>query len=1095
MKFLLIMKLTVLLLTVGCLHAYSFGFSQEKINLSLKDAKIKKVLNAIQHVSNYRFIYNDGILPNEVRVDISATNETVQNVLNKTLMDTRLTYKLLENNLIVIARNDQLIQDVRVKGEVTDKTNGQPLIGVTVKVKGTNIGTVTDVKGIFSLNMPDDAILQVSFVGYETQELLVNGRTDIDVRLQPSATGLNQVVVIGYGSVKKGDLTGAVSTVSSEKITQVKGISNVAQALQGEAAGVQVNAASGQPGEAMKIQIRGTNSIAGGNSPLYVVDGLPLDGLSAQLNPDDIASIEILKDASATAIYGSRGANGVVLITTKRGKEGQGVHVSYSGYYGVQTLRKKMDLINAPEYAELQNEVAANDGNPLPWTSSQIDSLKGRGTDWQDIVYRPASVQNHDLAVSGGNGGTRYYTSFGHYNQNGIIKNSNYTRYSFRGNLDQKITDKLSFTSNLSLQHSSYFQALYTSADYGGIPFQTMVMPPTQGVYDANGNYTVFTGVQWGQTNPVGMARELWNPSNSLRLIGNSAFNYEIIQGLKLRVSAGIDNTWGRSDYFAPPTITFGQPGGVASVGYSNSTTFITENTISYQKGFGKHNIDAVAGISYQSSVAKNLSSGTATGFISTVYQDNNIQSATTKALPGTGYGDNKLVSYIGRVNYNYNGKYFATVTGRYDGSSVFGENNKFALFPSGALAWNVSKESFMQDIPVLSNLKLRTSYGISGNQAIGSYQTLAQINNVNVVFNNQYYTGYTQGSLENKALKWETTRQFDLGIDLALFNDRIQLTADYYDKKTSNLLLNVTLPPSTGFGTVLENVGAVRNRGDEFQLTTQNTVGVVKWTSVLTYSHNDNKILDLGKDAQGKPITYKEVGAGGNWFPMILGQPMSQLYGQQVIGVYQSDGEAVKDGEPQKHAGDYRFLDYNHDGVVDDNDKHVLTHMNPKFTFGFNNTISYKNFDLSVLFVGSYGNDIVNEFRKYNLTLNGLWTPTQQAFDNRWKGPGTSNAGDKPSINSMQYTRDYANSLWVEDGSYLRLRDITLGYTFSSKALKAVKISSLYLYVSAQNYLTITKYSGYDPEASWASSIVNGWDRGVYPSMKSLTAGVKVNF
>jgi TonB-linked SusC/RagA family outer membrane protein len=465
-------------------------------------------------------------------------------------------------------------------------------------------------------------------------------------------------------------------------------------------------------------------------------------------------------------------------------------------------------------------------------------------------------------------------------------------------------------------------------------------------------------------------------------------------------------------------------------------------------------------------------------------------------AHPSTGYSDNKLASYIGRVNYDYSGKYFVTLTGRYDGSSVFGENNKFAFFPSGAIAWRMSEEDFLKDNATISNLKLRASYGSSGNQAIGSYQTLASMSNTNVVLDNQLSLGYVLGSLDNKNLKWETTDELDLGVDLGLWKDRVQLTADYYSKKTKDLLLYVTLPPSSGFGTVLQNVGAVQNRGVEFQLTTRNIEnGQLKWSSVLTFSHNDNKVLDLGKDADGNPITYKEVGTGGNWFPMILGKPMSQLYGQTVTGVYQTDAEAVKDGEPQKHAGDYKFLDYNHDGVVNDDDKHVLTHMNPKFTFGFNNTFTYKNFDLSLLFVGSYGNDIVNEFRKYNLTLNGNWTPTQKTFNNRWKGEGTSNSADKPSAGSMQYTRDYANSLWVENGSYLRLRDITLGYSFSRKLLNSIKISSIRIYISAQNYLTLTKYSGYDPEVSWSSSIVNGWDRGNYPSMKSITGGVKVNF
>jgi TonB-linked SusC/RagA family outer membrane protein len=592
------------------------------------------------------------------------------------------------------------------------------------------------------------------------------------------------------------------------------------------------------------------------------------------------------------------------------------------------------------------------------------------------------------------------------------------------------------------------------------------------------------------------MARTVWNPNNALRLIGNTAFTYELISGLKLRASVGVDNTWGRVDYYVPPTNTFGQPGGVASVSYNNNLTFVNENTLSYLKKFGGHAIDAVAGVTYQSSVYKGLNSGTASNFISTIYMDNNIQAAGTQALPSTTYSANKLVSYIGRVNYNYEGKYFATATGRYDGSSVFGENNKFAFFPSGAVAWRVSEEPFMKEAGRLSNLKVRASYGVSGNQAISPYQTLASLNNVSVVLNNQLTTGYVLGGLDNSNLKWESTAQFDLGVDLGLYNDRVQLTADYYNKKTSNLLLPVNLPGSSGFSQVLQNVGEVQNRGYEFQLAVKPLQGTFSWTSVLTVSHNETKVLSLGNDATGKPVTYEEYGTGGNWFPLIVGQSMQQLYGYKVIGVYQSDAEAIKNGEPQKRAGDYKFQNFHPGSLVSaDSDRVTLTHLNPKFTFGFNNTFTYKGWDLSLLIVGSYGNDIVNEFRKYNLTLNGLWTPTQQAYDNRWKGPGTSNSGDKPSLGSMQYTRDYANSLWVENGSYIRLRDITLGYTFSTKMLKPIRVSSIRAYISAQNFITITGYSGYDPESAWSSASINGWDRGVYPSMKSFTGGIKVNF
>ncbi|MBS1669717.1 MAG: TonB-dependent receptor [Bacteroidetes bacterium] len=1098
------MKLTIILLTAICVQVSAKTYSQ-KITITEKNVPLEKVFKQIRKQTGYHFFYKDELLQKAGKVDIQMKDATIDEVLNECFKNQPFSYLIIEKTILIKKKKEQTApsaQDLaplaEINGQVTDG-KGVPLQGVSVTNQKTGKGLTTDASGKFSISGEINDVLEFSFVGYKSQKVKITSLQQIvHISLQLDIAELSNTVVIGYGSVKKSDLTGAVSSVSSEKITQVNAVSNVAQALQGEAAGVQVNQASGQPGEGMIIKIRGTNSIGASNAPLYVVDGLPLDNLSSQLNLNDIASIEVLKDASSTAIYGSRGANGVIIITTKKGKEGK-AKVTYSGYYGIESLRKKIKIIGASDFAELQNEVVINDNAsgvnspalPLPWTSAQIDSLKGKGTDWQDAVYKPSPVQSHDISISGGNANTKYYTSFGYYDQKGIIENSGFKRLSFRGNLDQAINTKLSLNTSLSMQNSTYSTVIVNNADYGGVPFQSMVMPPSQGIYKPDGSYTVFTGVSWGQTNPVGMSKNVWNPANNFRIIGNTALNYEIMEGLKFKASVGMDNSWNRTDLYYNPLTTFGQPNGVASVNYSNSMTFISENTLSYQKKIGKHAIDAIADISYQSNVAKSLNSGTQSNFASTIFQDNLLQAAANRNYPSSGYSNGKLVSYLARVNYNYLGRYYATITGRYDGSSVFGQDNKFAFFPSAALAWKIKEEDFLKNNNTISNLKLRTSYGSSGNQAINPYQSLPSVTATSAVLNNLQTTGYVQSSLDNRGLKWETTWQFDAGMDLGLYNNRIMFTADFYNKRTQDLLLNVTLPPTTGFGSVLQNIGVVQNRGYEFQLTTINTTKVVKWTSTLSISHNRTKVLNLGNDAQGKPITYKEVGAGGNWFPIIVGQSMMQLYGQTVTGVYQTDAEAVKNGEPQKHAGDFKFLDYNHDGVVDDKDKHTLTHLEPKFTFGFNNNFSYKKFDLSLLFVGSYGNDIVNEFRKYNLTMNGLWAPTQDAFNHRWRGPGTSNSIDKPSINSMSYTRDYANSLWVENGSYLKLRDITLSYTFSA----AKVFSSIRVYVSAQNMITITNYSGYDPEASWGQATINGWDRGIYPSMKSFTVGANINF
>lgn len=1111
----LVMKLTCCLLLLTFLQVSAKTFAQA-VTLKGHQLPVEQVFDHIREQTGYAFVFDAALVKKAHPLELDMKNMPMADALRVIANGQPFTCEI-RNRIIVVKEkpaappapgNSAPVLLQTLTGSILDD-KGKPVENATVVLLPGNKGALSDAKGAFSITgiTPGNYTLRVSFVGFTTYEQKIDLSKDISnlvITLAPSSSSLNDIVVVGYGATKKSDLTGAVGSVTSDQITQVNAVSNVSQALQGRVAGVQVNQASGQPGEFMRIKIRGTTSIGASSNPLYVVDGLPLDGLTAQLNPDDIERMEVLKDASATAIYGSRGANGVVMITTKRGKTGK-ASVAYSGYYGQQQLRKKIDLVNAREFATLQNEVAQNDGTPLPWTAAQIDSLSNKGNDWQNLVYHKAPVQDHNISVSGGSETTKYFTSFGYFNQDGIIENSSFKRFSFRVNLDQQLSEHFNVTSSLSLQQSKYSQAQYQGAEGGGgVPWTTMVIPPTQPVYNTDGSYTRFTGVPWGESNPVGISKELYQPSNAMRIIGNAALNYKIVPGLVLKLFAGIDKNDSKDDYYAPGTITIGRStdkdgnpvSGIAHRTFNNNLTFINENTLSYNKTFGEHTLDAVGGITYQQSSSESTATGDAKGFISDLYKNNNIGAAAVPAQPSSGYSDYKLVSYLGRINYNYKGKYYATVTGRYDGASKFGEENKFAFFPSAALAWNISREDFLRNSKTVSNLKLRLSYGTAGNQAINPYQTLATMSATAVVLNNAQYNGFIPSSLANPGLKWETTKQLDAGFDFGMLGDRIVLTADYYRKRTNDLLLSVSLPSSSGYGSVIQNVGAVENKGFEFQLNTENIRGAFTWESALTLTRNRTKVLDLGVDAQGNKITYKEIGAGGNWFPTIVGQSMMQLYGYTVEGVYQTDQEAIANGEPSKHAGDYKFKNWDGKGTVNDqDDRTVISHLEPKFTFGFNNNFTYKNFDLSILLVGSYGNDIVNEFRKYNITMNGKWTPTKAAFDNRWQEAGSSNSIDKPSVNSGNSIRDYANTLWVEDGSYLRLRDITIGYTFSAKQLSFAKLSGIRVYVSAQNWLTLTNYSGYDPEVSWAVPTVNGWDRGNYPSTKSITVGAKVNF
>lgn len=1104
------LKLTAVFLFAFAISLNLFARSySQSVTLNLTKVSLVRVLHEIRKQTGYVFFYKTDILKGMPKVNVIVNNADITEALDACISNLPLQYSIIDETIVISRKEHKEIEkavlektavDFPVKGKVTTITK-EPLPGATVKLKGSASGTITDEEGNFILNIPGEGgVLVVSFIGFETFEVAVNNEeTNLEIILKEQTTVINELVVLGYGTVKRSDVTGSVSSISSDEITQVKAISNLAQTLQGQAAGVQVSQRSGQPGENISIIIRGNNSIQASNSPLYVVDGLPLDGLTADLNPTDIETIEVLKDASSTAIYGSRGANGVIMITTKKGKEGK-PQISYNGYYGVQSLRKKLDLIDATEFATLQNEVATNDGTPLPWTPQEINAL-GQGTDWQDLVYNSAPVQNHDISVSGGNSFTKYYTSLGYFDQDGIIKNSGFKRYSLRTNLDQKLSEKFTVNVSLSLQQSNYAQNNYFNADgNGGVPFTTMVMPPTQGVYDANGKYTVFTGVPWGQTNPYALSKEEIRDNRTLRVIGNAALTYQIVKALKFKVSLGVDGRWGKAAYYAPKSLSLYNNGG-AFTDYSNTSTVVNENILNYSKTFNAHSLDVVVGFTYQTYKYEELKSGTFSNFQSDIYQYNNLNAAGIKpSNTNTGFTDNKLISYLGRVNYSLANKYLLTLTGRYDGSSKFSENDKFAFFPSGAIGWRVSEESFMDNVNSISDLKLRASYGVAGNQGINEYNTLGELRNQVITLNNAPTTTYYLHRLENNSLKWETTRQFDLGIDLGLLGGRLQVTADYYSKKTTDLLLNVTLPPNTGFTSALQNAGAVGNKGFEFQLNGKIlNEGELKWNTTFTYSSNRTKILDLGKDAFGEPITYKEVGTGGNWFPLFLGQSMQQLYGYNVIGVYQTDAEAVANGEPTKRAGNYKFQNTDGNAVVDGADRIILSNFQPKFTYGFNNNLSYKNLNLSILIVGSFGNDIANEFRKYNITLNGNWTPTREGYESRWIEGQGRNTFDKPSATSGSDIRDYANSLWVENGSYLRVRDITFAYNFSPSILKRLGISSSQLYVSGQNLITITDYSGYDPESSWDQSNITpritGWDRGVYPATKSIICGWKINF
>ena len=823
-----------------------------------------------------------------------------------------------------------------------------PVIGANVMVKGTTNGTITDMDGKFSLEVDKNAILVVSYIGYANQEIKVGNQNTLSITMKEDAEALDELVVVGYGTVKKSDLTGSVGSVSMEDVNKV-GITSADRALQGQVAGVQVNARSGQPGESMMIRVRGGNSLSGGNEPLYVIDGMPVEGMSSDINPEDILSMEVLKDASSTAIYGSRGANGVVMITTKRGKEGK-TTVDYNGYIGVSQLRKKLDLLEKDDYIAMVNEVSVNDGNGILITPEQAALLPNN--DWQDLAYQTALTHSHQFSVSGGNDKTKVYSSLNYMNQEGIIKGSNYNRFALRINGDQKITDKISLNASVAYSYGTQNTANSNADGYGAIAYTAMVMPPIQEIKDEYGNYTVFSGTPWGGTNPVGMAELYKNQNINSRLLANLSLSWDIIEGLNFRVNAGAEVVASESDRYIPIGLSAGgQLDGDASKSKSNYYTLINENILTYNKTFNDiHALNVMGGITFQSYEYNSLS-GSGTGFLRDVYETNNLGVAMTPGIPSSGYSDYRMASFLGRVNYGLMDRYLLTVTARYDGSSKFSKNHKFAFFPSAALAWRVSEEGFMKDMEWWSNFKVRTSVGQTGNQSISPYQTFARLGTSSPVFGNGKVIGFGLSSIANDDLKWETTTQTDLGIDLGFLDNRINFAFDYYWKQTRDLLYSATLPPSSGFSSMLRNIGRIDNKGFEISINTVNMKGKVNWTTSLNISSNKSIVKDLGTDVYGNKIERMDAPiGGGNWFPLFLGKAPFQLYGYEIEGIYQTDEEARLNGEATKHAGDYRYKEIDGKPGITTGDKTILANTQPKFTFGLTNTINWNNFELSFL-------------------------------------------------------------------------------------------------------------------------------------------------
>ena len=974
---------------------------------------------------------------------------------------------------------DLIAQNVKITGKVTN-TSGEPIPGVTVIVKTTTNGTLTNSDGNYSLsNVNPNAALVFSFVGMTTQEISVNGRTVIDVLLAEEAIGLNDVVVIGYGTIKKRDLTGSLSSVKSDVITAFP-TTTVDQALQGRMSGVQVIQNNGKPGANMQIRIRGANSINGDNSPLWIIDGFP--GNEQMINMSDIESVEVLKDASSTAIYGSRGANGVIIVTTKKGKAGA-TRIEYEGSYSTQTLRKKLDLMNAEEYMKLNNIQQLNDKGAEYFTQDQINSA-GKGTDWQDLMFRTAPANSHSLTVSGGNEKTQFSIGGSIFDQKGILINDDgYQRISLRASVNHDISKILSISYNVILSRIDQ-----DTKNSSGSPFSTAISgvtdaAPTLTPYNTDGSYTVLkTAYPFsydGLTNPVMYAKEISNKLYSNNEVANLAFTIKPIEDLSIKISGNVLNQDSRSDNYTPTTY-YGSVGD-ASIGTSQSLSLNSDNIITYQKTINNdHNITLTGAVTYEQNVTTSLGAS-GSGFLSDNYETYNIGAASTINTPSSGYAKWALLSYLGRINYSYKGRYLATVSFRSDGSSRYSPGSKWGYFPSGALAWRISEEEFMKDIKFISNLKLRGGYGKTGSTAINPYSTLSILSTGKTVFDKNLYTFFAPSSTYPGKLKWETTAQTDIGVDVGFLKNRINLTADYYVKNTKDLLNPVQLPRSTGYTNTIMNIGEVQNKGLELQLDAKILDKAVQWDISTNVSINRNKVVKLYNDADITGSTFG-VTIIQDYINLVReGQPLGVFYGYLEDG-YDATGKII-------------YKDISGDGNISSADKAVIGNPNPKFIYSFNSTLSYKNFELSFFLQGSQGNDIygLSTVKNYYYGI-GLNMLKEVLYDN-WT-PETPNA-KYPKI-STSSTSLKMSDRFVYDGSYMRLKNIQLAYNIPVDKLGIKWMKNGQVYVSFQNFLTITKYPYWDPEVNSAgggNSINQGIDYFTYPTAKSITFGLKAGF
>lgn len=1102
-----IMKIFAVFMMCALVQVSAATYSQTaKLTLNLRDVTLADLFTKIEQTSEFHFFYDSSELDLSRMVTVNTENTGIESILKEVFRNSDLTYEVYDRYIIIKSKSRDEAAPASVSsqqpgrvisGKVTD-IKKLPIPGVTVIIKGTTRGTITNEDGEFSFdNIPQGAELHFSFVGMKPMDLEVGNQSRLNVTLQEETIGLEEVVAIGYGVQKKSDITGAVASVSSADLNKIA-TSTPVQALQGKAAGVSVIMESGSPDATASIKIRGVGT-TNNTDPLYVVDGLPMSDID-YLNSNDIESIEILKDASACAIYGSRGANGVVLITTKKGKEGT-LDISFNAYYGMETMLNAPEMLNAGQYAELSNLAYTNAGGTPPYSNTNPPF----NTNWYDEVSRIGTVENYNLSFTGGSERINSFLSGNYFTRKGIIKSTDFEKLSFIQNSAIKATDFLRIETSLSGTFTKSSRMDPTS-----IFLSSLIAPPDIPVMDPETDY--FSGIhKLRLTNPAGRVARNNSENGTTNLVGNVTANLTLLKGLVFKSVFGLRYLEGRSSDFEPvyyETADISTLISTVNRSSSRSTDWTWDNILTWNKKFGdNHELTAMGAIS-----AREYNFDTFSASKQNVTIEDRefwyFDAATTNPQNSGSGASLAMLSYLGRVNYNLMGRYLFTGSFRADGSSRFLSNNRWGYFPSGAIAWKVSEENFFKSLGqnVVSSMKLRVGYGEIGNENINSFYPY-----LTPIRQQQYYTigesqarvnGAGNASLGNPAVQWETSKQTNLGIDLMFLEGKLSSTVDYYIRKTDNILLSQQVPRISGSNSITRNVGGMENRGVELTVNYKENRKAFKYDISANVATVKNEVTSLGtSEALISSFAYDYVlidfqGAFGSIIRSVVGRPYGQFYGWRTDGIFQNQSEIdnyLFNGtkiQPTAKPGDFKFQDLNNDGKINDSDKDYIGSPIPNLTFGLTFNASYKRFDMSLSFQGQAGNDIYNAAKYYFMKFDGRQNVRTGLLDNYWKGENTSNTQPIITQNLGRNDANFRNSdFYIEDGSYVRLRNVQVGYNFSPVVTSTFK-PDCRLYVSAQNLLTLTGYSGFEPEVSGI-----GVDRGVYPQSTSFMVGTVINF